>query len=247
MGPEDFRILLGAYDNSIRYADHLIQRIVGQLKSQGVYDRTMLVILADHGDNIGDHGLMFHYFCLYDTLIRIPLLIKFPQGHGPSGRVQQVVQNVDLFPTVLSLAGSQDSGAWDQAQGNDLLGIEPPRREGDLAVSELVKVFGPDKKHLKKELSRYDRRLLSVRTRDRKFIYSSRGDHECYDLSHDPGEQQNLHLKSSDFSDLEEKARRYYDRMDHFYRENQGKIDGEIDESGIDDSVAEHLKALGYM
>ena len=247
MTPEDFNILVAAYNNSIRYVDHLIGKVVRLLQMNAVYDETLIVILSDHGDNIGDHGLMFHYFCLYDTLIKIPLLIKYPAHVGLTGRISKVVQNVDVLPTVLSILGVQDKKVWDQIQGNDLLGRAVPRREQDLAVSELVKAFGPDRAQYREQLSRFDRRLLSVRTRDRKVIYSSSGDHECYDLAKDPTEKHNLYLGDESFSDLMEKGSKYYARMNDFYRSNREKIDGKTAENDIDESTIEQLKALGYM
>ena len=247
MTPQDFDILRSAYDNSICYVDHLIGKIVRLLQTNGVYDNTLIIVLADHGDNIGDHGLMFHYSCLYDTLIKIPLLVKFPAHIGLTGRISQVVQNVDIFPTILSLLGIHDKAVWDQIQGNDMLGVVAPRREQDLAVSELVKAFGPDRAQYREQLSKFDRRLLSVRTRDRKFIHSSRGDHECYDLATDPDEMDNLYLKDDRFSDLMARASEYYAGMDDFYRSHRKKIDGSVDDSNIDESMIEQLKSLGYM
>ena len=246
MTSEDFRILVSCYDNSIRYVDHLIGKIVRLLQTNGVYDNTLIMVLADHGDNIGDHGLMFHYSCLYDTLIKIPLLVKFPAYIGLTGRISQVVQNVDIFPTILSLLGIHDKAVWDQIQGNDMLGVAAQRREQDLAVSELIKTFGPDRAQYREQLSRFDRRLLSVRTRDRKFIYSSRGDHECYDLAKDPAEMHNLYPDDR-FSDLMEKESKYYARMNDFYRSHREKIDGVVDDGNIDESMVEQLKSLGYM
>jgi arylsulfatase A-like enzyme len=247
MTSKDFQILQSAYDNSIHYADYLIGKIVLSLQKHSVFDNTLIIVLADHGDNIGDHGLMFHYFCLYDTLIKIPLVVKFPANVGVTGRISKVVQNVDIFPTILSLLDVQDKKAWEQIQGNDLLGQVPPKREQDLAISELVKVFGPDRSHYKEQLNQFNRRLLSVRTRDRKFIYSSRGDHECYDLAKDPAELNNLYPEDNRFSDLMEKAFKYYSRMDDFYMANRENIDGDINFGQIDESIIEQLKSLGYM
>lgn len=247
MTSEDFRILVSCYDNSIRYVDHLIGKIVRLLQTNRVYDNTLIMVLADHGDNIGDHGLMFHYSCLYDTLIKIPLLVKFPAHIGITGRISQVVQNVDILPTILSLLDIQDTHARKQIQGNDLLGLAAPSREQDLAVSELIKTFGPDRAIYREQLSRFDRRLLSVRTKNRKFIHSSRGDHECYDLATDPDEMDNLYLKDDRFSDLMAKASKYYARMDDFYRSFKHSIEGDVDEDAIDDTMIEQLKLLGYM
>ena len=75
------------------------------LEKHKLLDDTIIIILSDHGDNIGDHGLMFHYFSLYDTLIKIPLFVKYPAGHYIKGRVTEIVQNTDILPTILDLNG----------------------------------------------------------------------------------------------------------------------------------------------
>ena len=172
--------------------------------------------------------------------------MKFPADKGIKGRISEIAQNVDIFPTILSTLGEEQEEIWEQIQGNDLLKKSPPAREPDLAISELVKPFGPDRKQYRERFRQFDRRLLSVRTKDLKFIYSSRGDHECYDLSEDPAESLNLY-PASGFSRLEEKASKYYARMDEFYRWNSQKIDGEVEEEDIDEAVIERLKSLGYM
>ncbi len=247
MTSQDFEILVGAYDNSICYSDYLIKKIVHSLKKYHIFDDTMVVILSDHGDNIGEHGLMSHYWCLYDTLIKIPLMIKFPAAAGMRGSVSRVVQNVDIVPTILALLEENDPKIWNQVQGNDLSGQAACKREEGIAISELVKVFGPDREKFKAQLNQYDRRLLSIRTQDLKFIHSSRGDHEFYDLAKDPTESHNLYPGDDRCSTLKEKALTYFKRMDDFYRQNIEKIDGRIEVEKADASVIERLKSLGYM
>ena len=248
MTTDDFRILEGAYDNAIRYVDALTGKIIDLLKKKGLYGNTLIVILSDHGDNIGDHDLMFHYWCLYDTLIKIPLLVKFPQQADLHGQIDKVVQNVDILPTILTLLNDKDEKIWGQIQGNDLLDLSEKRRPEGIAVSELIKVFGPDRKHLRTRFERYNRRLCSVRSRNKKFIHSSKGDHECYDLQNDPAETDNLYLRNTaGFEKLMELAARYYQRMDEYYVKNAYKIEGDIDIESIDTEVMENLKSLGYM
>ena len=247
MTSQDFKILMGAYDNAICYSDYLIKKIVYLLKKYQIFDDTMIVILSDHGDNIGEHGLMSHYWCLYDTLIKIPLVIKFPAAARMRGRVARVVQNVDIMPTILALLEENDPEIWDQMQGNDLLGQATAKREADIAISELIKVFGPDRQKFKAQLHQFDRRLLSLRTQDLKFIHSSRGDHEFYDLVRDPSESENLYPDDDRYAVLKEKAESHFKRMDDFYRHNKDKIDGRVDMGKVDPEVIERLKSLGYM
>jgi arylsulfatase A-like enzyme len=247
MTKEDFRLLIGAYDNAIVYTDYLIEKIFNLLKKFKIYNNTMIIILSDHGDNIGDHGLMFHYWCLYDTLIKIPLIIKFPAAINLKGRVSEIVQNVDILPTILSLLNENDTNTWSKIQGNDLLEKKQNKREKGIAISELVKAFGPDREIIRKQFRNFDRRLLSLRTEDFKFIYSSRGDHEFYDLLKNPAESHNLYPSDDRFLPLMEKAEIYYKKMDKFYQNIREKIDGGMDKDKQDESVIKRLKSLGYM
>lgn len=72
----DFRINEGIYNGAINYLDQIILNLIKFLKDENLWDDTLFVIFSDHGENLGDHGLMFHKFVLYDTLIKIPLMIK---------------------------------------------------------------------------------------------------------------------------------------------------------------------------
>ncbi len=247
MEADDFSTLQSIYDNAIRYTDGLIKNIVRLLKQHRVYDNTWLIILSDHGDNLGEHGLLFHYFCLYDELIKIPLLMKYPAGVKVTGRLPRIVQNVDILPTILSFLNIEDKRMSRQLQGNDILGAGISNREADIAISELIKAFGPERLEYKNRLKQYNRRLLSVRTPDRKLIYSSRGDHEGYNLADDPGELNNLYGKDDSFADLIQKAAVYYEHMNNFYLKNKEKIDGKVDTDRIDKSTVEKLKSLGYL
>lgn len=242
-----FDLLKAAYDNAISYLDTLMAKIFDLLKKSRQYDNTLIVILSDHGDNIGDHGLMFHYWCLYETLIKIPLIVKYPESISVKGRIDKVVQNVDILPTILGMLQIDNQSDLEHLQGNDLLGIIKPRRPSEIGISELVKAFGPDRFSLRNRFERYDRRLVSVRTRKRKFIFSSRNDHECYDLKADPDELTNLFPKTEGFIDIERYAQFYYQRMDEFYQKNRNKIEANTETDVIDSKVMESLKSLGYM
>src|SRR5882672_1253582 len=75
------------YDGEIAYGDQQFARFVAELKAKGLYDRALLVFLADHGEEFGDHGNWTHGTSLYDELVHIPLLVKFPGGRGAGRRV----------------------------------------------------------------------------------------------------------------------------------------------------------------
>jgi choline-sulfatase len=92
------------YDGEIAYADELVGRFLDRLRSAGLYDRATIVLLADHGEGLGDHGEQEHGLFLYQETTRVPLIVKLPGRHD-ARRVAVPVQHIDLAPTILDLAG----------------------------------------------------------------------------------------------------------------------------------------------
>ena len=98
---EDRDRLVAQYDGDIAYGDQEFGRFVRELKKRGLYDRALIVFMADHGEEFLDHGGWLHGRSVFDELIRIPLIVKFPGGRGAGRRVRQQVQAVDVLPTIL--------------------------------------------------------------------------------------------------------------------------------------------------
>lgn len=93
------------YASEIARNDRALGELIGTLKKQQLYDKCLLIVVADHGEEFLDHGQLSHANSLYQELIRIPLIIKFPHQQGAGTKVNQVIQQIDLAPTVLKAAG----------------------------------------------------------------------------------------------------------------------------------------------
>lgn len=102
--PRDLRILSDLYDARVREMDDCFAELMGVLAAGSDLDNTMVILTADHGENLGEHNLLGHQFCIYDTLIHVPLIVRWPRLLRPQ-RVDHVVQTHDLFPTVLGWVG----------------------------------------------------------------------------------------------------------------------------------------------
>ena len=104
----DRRHLFDLYDSEIAYTDAHIGRLLRELERRGLYDDTVVVMVADHGEMLGerDGRAIGHTQYLYEELIRVPFLLKLPGAEPPHGRVPDVVGLVDLTPTLLMLAGA---------------------------------------------------------------------------------------------------------------------------------------------
>jgi arylsulfatase A-like enzyme/cytochrome c-type biogenesis protein CcmH/NrfG len=91
------------YDGEIAYADEIVGRLVKYLKSHQLYDRSTIVLLSDHGEGLGDHGEKAHGLFVYEEAVHVPLIIKQESNTSPGRRVADVVQHIDLVPTILDL------------------------------------------------------------------------------------------------------------------------------------------------
>ena len=177
--PHEWGQVKAAYYGMISLVDHNIGRVLAALKEQGLEEDTLVLFTSDHGEMLGDHGLLFKGPFHYDCLIKAPLIVKWP-GVVPQGsRYAAVTEHVDLMPTLLDLAGVAAPGG---VQG---VSIAPILR-GDV---------GAGRPYALTEFNCYDWGL-SVKTltgRDFKLTYYA-GERfgELYDRNKDPLERVNL-------------------------------------------------------
>ncbi len=111
--PEPFRSQYAKqpYEGEIAYADSQLGRLFAWLKQapNGLYENTLIVFLSDHGESLGEHGEREHGFFVYDSTVRVPLVLKPPKSAGlVAQRVADAVETIQVGPTVLELVGVQD-------------------------------------------------------------------------------------------------------------------------------------------
>jgi arylsulfatase A-like enzyme/Flp pilus assembly protein TadD len=115
------------YDGEVAAADDCVGRLLGELRALELYDRSIIVLLSDHGEALGDHGGQTHGVFLYREALQIPLLVKLPDSLYGSTRVAAPARLVDVFPTLLGLTGL-DAPANDGASLLELLSPDAPPR-----------------------------------------------------------------------------------------------------------------------
>jgi arylsulfatase A-like enzyme len=196
MTDEDFELLAGLYDGEISYVDACVGRLHQSLKDAGLLENTLLIITSDHGDNLGEHQLMDHAYCLYDTLLRVPLILAGPGDFARRDRIGQTVQTLDLFRTLLELGGVRDTSLLAQAQTPALFPTVARGQTSRPAVAEYLEPQPPvdvlRARYPGWDGSPYDRTLRAVRMGRHKYILGSDGREELYDVEGDPGESRNV-------------------------------------------------------
>ncbi len=126
---EDLAQVEGAYNGAVAYADAWFGLMMADLQARGMLQNTVVVVLSDHGEELGENGVYNHRYSLSDPVLQVPLMIRLPGGEGGGRRVRETVELVDLMPTLLKLANAVVPV---DARGTDLL---EPRSES-LAFSE---------------------------------------------------------------------------------------------------------------
>jgi arylsulfatase len=134
-GPRGFtEAVLGAdkdlYDGEVAYADRQVGRLVDFLESRGLLEDTIVVVVSDHGENLGDHGIRFRHVGLFDSTTHVPLMIRWPGEQRQGRRIRGLVQTLDLFPTLLAAAGLK----LPVSDGEDLRALTAEGRTGRRAV-----------------------------------------------------------------------------------------------------------------
>ena len=166
------------YAGEIAFVDAAIGRLMDALKAAGVYDSSVVIVTADHGEMLGEHGEDEHGYYIYDSAIKVPLILKHPKQQT-GRRVDAIVGLVDIVPSVCSIA--------DVAAPTDLDGRDVSDRAGDWAA-------GPSRSlYIQSAYPQviFDANpLLGLVDNRWKFIHTKRS--ELYDLSADPAEQTNL-------------------------------------------------------
>ncbi len=94
--------LLSQYDGEVAYLDTQLGELFSQLKTMGIYDSSLIVITSDHGELLGEQGLYGHHENMYEGVLKVPLIIKYPFSKRV-GREKRLVNLIDVFPTVLSI------------------------------------------------------------------------------------------------------------------------------------------------
>ena len=207
-GITDLSWVLAQYHGAVSYVDNELGRLLDALEDRQLLDRTAMVLTADHGECLGEHNMYFVHTGLYEPTVHVPLIMYFPGAELQGRQVRNVVELIDVYPTLLEYFNIRQSlplrghSLWPLMRG----AVQPER----LAFIEHA-----------------GRNLLALRSTRYKYIRHLRTNHlqpsypfiagkeELYDVQEDPGERQDLAKARPDVLQVfrEEAQARQHDRM----------------------------------
>jgi arylsulfatase A-like enzyme len=243
MGESDFEILKALYWAEIAYLDERIDKLCQYLKDSGEWENTVFIITSDHGENIGEHGLMNHQYSLYDTLLHVPLIIHGGEFTGGQ-TVDELIQLPDLAPTLIDTAGIDAPEFFEQLHGQSFH-PDTEAHEREYAIAEYMapepalEVLENRVGDLSEEVYKYDRSLRTIRNSEWKLIRGSDGLRELYHVADDPGETNDLAAEHPDkVEELEIELDAWLDSFEH------ADYSGEVE---MRQETKSRLEDLGYL
>ncbi len=227
---ENMEYLVSLYDACILGTDQeVIQPVINALKNEGIYDKTLIIVMGDHGESHGEHGIIGHGIPFYDELIHVPLVIKMPNGTLKHEK-DEIVQSIDILPTVL-----------------DVIGMEKPYNTHGQSLLPLMEGRQSDSKNFKFAFGQ-NNDLAYIRSHDWKLVVNLKhiekqtGDYdELFYLKEDPNEYKNIKLEKFE----------KYEELRAILKEHLASLPDYADENNqfapnIDTATQERIKKTGY-
>ncbi len=228
--PHGERYAAQPYNGEVAFADAQLGRVVEFLERRGLLDRTVVIVLGDHGESLGEHEEGTHGFFVYETATRVPFLIRAPFSRTGGRRVASPVRTADLLPTVLDLLGARD-GDPTGVSGRSLV----PVMTGDRPA-----IDQPGYAEAMYPLHHYGwSALKAIRDGRYKLIDAPRP--ELFDLEADPGETVNLFDRERDVANRLQRTLRGLDAA--FSRAASGAAPA----ADVDPETRARLASLGYV
>ena len=229
----DLEHIIALYDGEILYTDGYITKLLGKFKEYGILDNSFIILFGDHGEEFYEHGSTIHGDTLYNEVIHVPMIFRWPSAIPEDKQSSVLVSQVDIVPTILDYLDVEYDGF---VQGISLKGLIEGNRKipHDIVYSE-VSLSG-------------NRIFAAAMSKDYKFILDlNTGKKELFDINDDPYEQVNIYMeKSKDGSSaLEEHLR--------LWLENNSRVSAQLsgrqapDKVNLDEDYIRKLKSLGYI
>lgn len=230
---DDLGFYIGQYDREIRYFDDQLARLLKRLDELEMRDDTLIVLTADHGEHLDEHGYYLeHGKSPYQPTAHVPLIFRLP-GRVPEGRVvTQPVGLIDLVPTVLELVGVPIPA---DVQGVSLV----PLWSGETGTPYVFMESGT-RQPSQLSIRKGSWKLSKLRAKEDRERFG-RNEIELYDLASDPGEREDVRAEHPEIARELEAALAHWQKTTPSYRKTEAEA------PRVDDRTREMLKGLGYI
>jgi choline-sulfatase len=230
--PYKSRYASAPYNGEIAYVDSAVGKLLSWLRVRGLYQGSLIAVMADHGEALGDHGEDTHGMFLYDSTIHVPLLFKLPGERSGGRRIEARAELVDVLPTILQGVGIP---VPQEVQGQSLLPLlkeAPPGAGTSVAHADRAAYSESDYPH--RTFGWSATRAL----RSGKYLFIEAPRPELYDQTVDPNAAHNLSSTSKAVTDT------LTSQLDAFRQKTSGAK--EAPKIGVDPELQQKLAALGY-
>lgn len=226
--PDDWTFIQLLYDAEIAFVDENCGRLFYFLQERKLYDKTLIVVFSDHGEEFLDHGGFEHGHTQYDELLNIPLIIKMPSNFKAGKTVSNQVNLIDIMPTLL-----------------DMLSADKPKSfEGKSFLGWITEDRAEENRPAFSEETSWGEELKCARADQFKFIANSTFEkQELYDISADPQEKRNLYGVET------EKAEKMKEMLLFWIKQNSAVVERMKKErhTDLDQKLIDNLRSLGYI
>ncbi len=224
LSPQDVAQLINLYDGQLTFIDAQLGRLFESLRHQGLFDTSLIIVTADHGDGFMEHGFISHSVLPYDELIKVPLIVRLPAGASAGTQIDSQVRLIDVMPSILDFTGIP---VPEDLDGQSVITSIDTGIPEQLAVSEVEMQVGDGYEY-----------FASVRSREWKVIGNNQGPLEIYNLQLDPEEQENLVAAPiSAIAPMVEVLRSI----------SRARESLQVEQIPLDEQTQERLRALGYI
>ncbi len=243
-GISDYDFYLNKYDGEIAYLDSYLEKFFNFLKEEELYEDSLIIFTADHGEYMGEHKGRVSYFShgltLFDSEIRVPLIIKLPKNEYANKRIDNHASVIDIFPTVLSVIGESNS----YSDGKSLIGLikGEPRYIENVNYIQLKygKILAVRKDHYK-VIVKTEYKLAELRDLLRENKKTS-----CkirlFDLESDPLERKNIYNEYKEFA--KNLAGELFEWVASYNPESEKAYTTKFK---LDEDAKRRLESLGYI
>ena len=246
----DWNHVARLYAGDVWFADRMLGELLAMLEEQGLDQNTIVIVTSDHGESLGEHGLIEHQFSVHETVLGVPLVVRVPEGLA-SSRLEGIVgagtqrddpiMTTDLYATLLDLAGLDEGVASAPPSSHTLL--TRPESDDRFVVAEYG---GPSRGLLAKlqqmnpqlDRRRLARSMQTVRLGDLRLTIDNNAFYELHDIAADPSQMRNLARQRPE--DLQ-RLLNILSAIQSVGRQDADPV------QGMDEETRRRLESLGYV